>query len=64
MGAVATPNFHGRQLTRRLRELREELGHTQEQVGDALHMTLQKMSRIESGQVPAITSCGPCWTGT
>jgi transcriptional regulator with XRE-family HTH domain len=52
MGAIATPNFHGRQLTRRLRELREELGHTQEQVGDALHMTLQKMSRIESGQVP------------
>jgi transcriptional regulator with XRE-family HTH domain len=52
MAATPTPNFHGRQLTRRLRELREELGRTQEEVGDALHLTLQKVSRIECGQVP------------
>jgi transcriptional regulator with XRE-family HTH domain len=52
MGATPTPNFHGRQLTRRLRQLREELGRSQEEVGDALHMTLQKVSRIECGQLP------------
>lgn len=52
MGTMATPNFHGRQLARRLRRLREETERTQEQIGDALHMTLQKVNRIECGQLP------------
>lgn len=52
MAKPALPNYHGLQLVRRLKELRETSGLRQEEVADQAHMTLQKISRIESGQVP------------
>lgn len=52
MGKPTVPNYHGLHLLRRLRELREAAGLRQEDVADQAHMTLQKVSRIESGQIP------------
>jgi transcriptional regulator with XRE-family HTH domain len=46
------PNFHGRQLLRELKRLREQAGMTQDDAGSRLHLTLQKLSRIENGQLP------------
>jgi transcriptional regulator with XRE-family HTH domain len=52
MGTPGTPNYHGRQLLRELKRLRELAGLTQEDAGAELHLTLQKLSRIENGQLP------------
>jgi transcriptional regulator with XRE-family HTH domain len=52
MGTPGTPNYHGRQLLRELKRLREQAGLTQEEAGRRLHLTLQKLSRIENGQLP------------
>lgn len=52
MGIPGKPNYYGRQLVRKLKEERERAGLTQEEAGDNLHMKLQKLSRIENGQLP------------
>jgi transcriptional regulator with XRE-family HTH domain len=52
MGTPGIPNYHGRQLLRELKKLREVAGYTQEEAGSELHLTLQKLSRIENGQLP------------
>jgi transcriptional regulator with XRE-family HTH domain len=52
MGTPRTPNYHGRQLLRELKRLRELAGMTQEEAGHELRLTLQKLSRIENGQLP------------
>lgn len=52
MGSTPLPNYHGRQLVRRLKVLREQAGLTQQEAGDRLCMTLQKLSRFENGQLP------------
>lgn len=52
MGTPGMPNFHGRQLLRELKRLREQAGMTQDDAGARLHLTLQKLSRIENGQLP------------
>jgi transcriptional regulator with XRE-family HTH domain len=52
MGTPGIPNYYGRQLLRKVRRLRELSGLTQEEAGRALHLTLQKLSRIENGQLP------------
>jgi transcriptional regulator with XRE-family HTH domain len=52
MGTPGIPNYHGRQLLRELKRLRELAGMTQEEAGAELHLTLQKLSRIENGQLP------------
>lgn len=52
MGMPAQPNYHGRQLLRHLKQLRLDEGLTAEEVGLGVHMTVQKMSRIECGQLP------------
>lgn len=52
MGTPGMPNFHGRQLLRELKRLREQTGMTQDEAGSQLHLTLQKLSRIENGQLP------------
>lgn len=52
MATPGTPNYHGRQLLRELKRLREQAGLTQEEAGGRLHLTLQKLSRIENGQLP------------
>jgi DNA-binding XRE family transcriptional regulator len=52
MGTPSLPNYHGRQLLRELKRLRERADMTQEEAGRRLHLTLQKLSRIENGQLP------------
>jgi transcriptional regulator with XRE-family HTH domain len=52
MGAAGEPNFYGRQLIRGLKALREQAEFGQDEAGALLHMTLQKVSRIENGQLP------------
>jgi hypothetical protein len=52
MGCAPEPNYHGRQLIRALKRLRDQSFLTQEEAGARLHMTLQKMSRVENGQLP------------
>ncbi|MFC0108885.1 helix-turn-helix domain-containing protein [Kibdelosporangium aridum] len=52
MGTPGLPNYHGRQLLRELKRLRELADMTQEEAGRKLHLTLQKLSRIENGQLP------------
>jgi transcriptional regulator with XRE-family HTH domain len=53
MGRIAMPNYHGRQLVRALKQLRETAaGIHQQDVAEQAHFTVQKVSRIESGQVP------------
>ncbi|TCO56749.1 helix-turn-helix domain-containing protein [Actinocrispum wychmicini] len=52
MGIPGKPNYYGRQLVRRLRNERERAGLTQEEAGEKLHLRLQKLSRIENGQLP------------
>jgi transcriptional regulator with XRE-family HTH domain len=52
MASTPEPNFHGRQLTRALRVLREQAGMTQDEAGGRLNMSLQKVSRLENGQLP------------
>lgn len=52
MGTPGVPNYYGRQLLRNIRNLREQCGMTQDEAGRKLHLTLQKLSRIENGQLP------------
>ncbi|CAM3665751.1 helix-turn-helix transcriptional regulator [Kibdelosporangium persicum] len=52
MGTPSLPNYHGRRLLREVKRLRELAGLTQEQASTRLHLTLQKLSRIENGQLP------------
>jgi transcriptional regulator with XRE-family HTH domain len=52
MGTPGIPNYYGRQLLRQIRLLRERAGLTQDEAGRSLHLTLQKLSRIENGQLP------------
>ncbi|ALG12938.1 helix-turn-helix domain-containing protein [Kibdelosporangium phytohabitans] len=52
MATPTLPNYHGRQLLRELKRMRELAGLTQDDAGKRLHMTLQKLSRIENGQLP------------
>ncbi|MET0134180.1 MAG: helix-turn-helix transcriptional regulator [Kibdelosporangium sp.] len=52
MGCAPEPNYHGRQLIRALRALREQARLTQEEAGEELNITLQKLSRLENGQLP------------
>jgi DNA-binding XRE family transcriptional regulator len=52
MGTPGVPNYYGRQLLRNIRTLREQCGMTQDEAGQKLHLTLQKLSRIENGQLP------------
>lgn len=52
MGSPASPNHHGRRLALGLRRLREAADLLQKDVAEEAHLTLQKVSRIESGQVP------------
>ncbi len=52
MGNSGIPNYYGRQLVRTVRKLREQAELTQEEAGAKLHLSLQKLSRIENGQLP------------
>ncbi|MEV4320221.1 helix-turn-helix transcriptional regulator [Actinocrispum sp. NPDC049592] len=52
MGNNGIPNYYGRQLVRTIRRLREQCELTQEEAGAKLHLSLQKLSRIENGQLP------------
>jgi transcriptional regulator with XRE-family HTH domain len=52
MACTPEPNYYGRQLVRRLRTLREQTGLTQQEAGNRLNLTLQKISRMENGQLP------------
>jgi transcriptional regulator with XRE-family HTH domain len=52
MATPGIPNYYGRQLLRGIRRMREGAGLTQEEAGRSLHLTLQKLSRIENGQLP------------
>ncbi|ONI71154.1 hypothetical protein ALI144C_52515 [Actinosynnema sp. ALI-1.44] len=52
MAKPVPPNHHGRRLARELKRLRELAGKTQAEAGRRLHMSLQKLSRIENGQQP------------
>jgi hypothetical protein len=52
MGCAPEPNYHGRQLIRGLKKMRELAFLTQEEAGAKLNITLQKLSRFENGQLP------------
>lgn len=52
MACAPPPNYYGRQLIRRLKILREQAHFTQQEAGDKLNLTLQKLSRFENGQLP------------
>jgi transcriptional regulator with XRE-family HTH domain len=52
MGCAPEPNYHGRQLIRSLKSLREQARLTQDEAAEYLNLTLQKISRFENGQVP------------
>lgn len=52
MACAPEPNYYGRQLIRGLKRLREHAFMSQEEAGRGLHMTLQKISRFENGQIP------------
>lgn len=52
MVEVYGPNYHGRLLVRQLRAFRESSGLTQEDAAVELRLTVQKISRIETGQIP------------
>jgi transcriptional regulator with XRE-family HTH domain len=52
MGCAPEPNYHGRQLIRRLKKLRELARLGQQEVADELNFTMQKLSRFENGQLP------------
>lgn len=52
MACAPEPNYHGRQLIRALKRLRDQAFLTQEEAGERLHLTLQKVSRFENGQLP------------
>lgn len=52
MARVGPPNYYGRRLALRLKQLRLTADLLQQDVADKAHFTLQKVSRIESGQVP------------
>jgi transcriptional regulator with XRE-family HTH domain len=52
MGCAPEPNYHGRRLIRALKSLRDQACLTQEEAGEHLNFTLQKMSRFENGQLP------------
>jgi transcriptional regulator with XRE-family HTH domain len=52
MGITPEPNYHGRQLIRELRKLRLRTGLTQQEGGDRAHIDLQKLSRLETRQLP------------
>jgi transcriptional regulator with XRE-family HTH domain len=52
MGITPEPNYHGRQLIRELRKLRLHTGLTQQEGGDRAHIDLQKLSRLETRQLP------------
>ncbi|ALG05846.1 helix-turn-helix domain-containing protein [Kibdelosporangium phytohabitans] len=47
-----TPNAHGEELARRLRQLREETGLTQTQAGVRLGRSRYRVQRIEAGYLP------------
>jgi hypothetical protein len=51
-GLRKIPNFHTRRLTRELIELRKSAGLHQKDVFPSTQLDIQKMSRIESGQLP------------
>jgi hypothetical protein len=52
MGQSPEPNFSGRQLIRCLRTLREQAFLTQGEASKRMRFTLQKLSRLETGQLP------------
>jgi transcriptional regulator with XRE-family HTH domain len=52
MGRVPPPNYYGRRLATGLKRLRVKADLLQQEVAGQAHFTLQKVSRIESGQVP------------
>jgi hypothetical protein len=52
MGKTPLPNHKGRRLLRELRKAREAAGLTQGEVGEKVHLDLQKVSRCEIAQVP------------
>jgi transcriptional regulator with XRE-family HTH domain len=52
MSCAPEPNYYGRQLIRALKSLREQVWMTQQEAGDRLNITLQKLSRFENGQLP------------
>lgn len=52
MGITPEPNFHGRRLIRELRSLRLRTGMNQHEAGARAHIDLQKLSRMETRQLP------------
>lgn len=53
-GQRAVPNLAGRQLARRLRDLRVKAKMSQVEAGERLWMDHGKVSRIETGQLPEV----------
>jgi transcriptional regulator with XRE-family HTH domain len=53
-GQRAVPNLAGRQLSRRLKDLRVRAKMSQHEAGDKLWMDHGKISRIETGQIPEV----------
>lgn len=53
MAKPVPPNYYGRILVRDLARLREKSGLTQQQVSERMNFPLQKVSRIENGQIPS-----------
>jgi transcriptional regulator with XRE-family HTH domain len=51
-GVTPEPNYHGRQLQREIRKLREEARLTQQEAGERVHIEFRKLSRMERRQLP------------
>ena len=51
MSPVREARVQRRRLSRELRRIREDLGHTQKEVADAMYWSLSKLIRIETGWI-------------
>ncbi|MET0237064.1 MAG: helix-turn-helix transcriptional regulator [Kibdelosporangium sp.] len=51
-GVTPEPNYHGRQLQREIRKLREQARLTQQEAGERVHIEFRKLSRMERRQLP------------
>ncbi|MBP2327335.1 transcriptional regulator with XRE-family HTH domain [Kibdelosporangium banguiense] len=52
-GVTPEPNYHGRQLQREIKKLREQARLTQQEAGERVHIEFRKLSRMERRQLPS-----------
>jgi transcriptional regulator with XRE-family HTH domain len=52
-GVTPEPNYHGRQLQRKIKKLREQARLTQQEAGERVHIEFRKLSRMERRQLPS-----------